>query len=116
MTSAADGIRLAGAKAQLWHQRRFVPVDGDWRSGLVQDRVNAQLRLAEAVRPPVPLHGVSLASDGALPFEDNIAEAARYGVTSVVEPGGSTRSGMVAEAARALGITVTHTGLRLFRH
>ncbi|MFU8855170.1 hypothetical protein ACNAW0_30050 [Micromonospora sp. SL1-18] len=114
--SRVDCIRLAGTKAQLWHQRRFIPVDGASELTSVQDRVNAQLLLAETIDPPVPLQEVSLASDGALPFEDNITEAVRYGVRNIAEPGGSTRSDVVAEAARRNDINITHTGLRLFRH
>ncbi|MEV7230580.1 hypothetical protein AB0M79_26690 [Polymorphospora sp. NPDC051019] len=114
--SRVDCIRLAGTKARLWHQRRFVPPDDLSGIGSIQQRVNAQLRLAEAIDPPVPLQRVSLASDGALPFEDNITEAARFGVRHIAEPGGSTRSDAVAAAAHQHGITVTRTGLRLFRH
>ncbi|MFI6759452.1 hypothetical protein ACIBF5_09980 [Micromonospora sp. NPDC050417] len=114
--SRVDCIRLAGIKARLWHQRRFVPPAEVAGFASVQDRVNAQLRLAEAIDPPVPLQQVSLASDGALPFEDNITEAAQFGVRHIAEPGGSTRSNAVAEAARRHGIGVTRTGLRLFRH
>ncbi|WP_243710184.1 hypothetical protein [Micromonospora sp. KC213] len=69
-----------------------------------------------AASPDVPLQWVSLASDGALPFEDNITEAAEFGVRHIAEPGGSIRSHAVAEAARRHGIGVTRTGLRLFRH
>lgn len=114
--SRVDCIRLAGTKARLWYQRRFVPRDEVSRVASVRDRVDTQLRLAEAIEPPVPLQGVSLASDGAFAFEDNITEAARFGVRHVAEPGGSTRSGAVADAARRHGIAITRTGLRLFRH
>ena len=114
--SRVDCVRLAGGKAEVWHRRRFVPADALAGIARVQDRVASQLRLAEAVVPPVPLAGVSLASDGALPFADTITEAARHGVRHVAEPGGSIRSTAVAGAARAHHIDITHTGLRLFRH
>lgn len=113
--SRVDCVRLAGAKAHLWYRRRFVPV-AQVTGTSVQERVATQLRLAEALRPPVPLDGVSLASDGAFPFEDNITEAARYGVRRIAEPGGSNRSEAVAGAALANGIDISRTGLRLFRH
>jgi phosphoribosylaminoimidazolecarboxamide formyltransferase/IMP cyclohydrolase len=114
--SRVDCIRLAGTKARLWHQRRFVPRGDDSGFASVQDRISTHLRLAETMDPPVPLERVSMASDGALSFEDNIAEAAQFGVRYIAEPGGSTRSNAVAETARRHGINVTHTGLRLFRH
>jgi phosphoribosylaminoimidazolecarboxamide formyltransferase/IMP cyclohydrolase len=112
--SRVDCIRLAGAKADLWHRRRFVPPPTDLAS--VQERVTEHVRRAETAAAPVPLDGVSLASDGALPFTDNITEAARFGVRHIAEPGGSTRSDEIAEAAGRLGIALTRTGLRLFRH
>ena len=63
-----------------------------------------------------PLTGVTMVSDGHLPFADNVEVAQRYGVSHIVEPGGSIRSDEVAGACAALGITWTATGLRLFRH
>lgn len=62
------------------------------------------------------LTGVAFASDGALPFGDNVDHAARHGVRWIAKPGGSIRSGDVAEACREHGITPAHTRLRLFRH
>ncbi|HZX07363.1 5-aminoimidazole-4-carboxamide ribonucleotide transformylase [Kribbella sp.] len=63
-----------------------------------------------------PLSGVTLVSDGHLPFADNVEVAHRYGVTHIVEPAGSIRSAEVAAACADLGITWSATGLRLFRH
>ncbi|NUR96374.1 MAG: 5-aminoimidazole-4-carboxamide ribonucleotide transformylase [Kribbellaceae bacterium] len=63
-----------------------------------------------------PLAGVTMVSDGHLPFADNVEVAHRYGVTHVVEPGGSIRSAEVAAACASLGITWSATGIRLFRH
>jgi phosphoribosylaminoimidazolecarboxamide formyltransferase / IMP cyclohydrolase len=62
------------------------------------------------------LDGVTLSSDGFLPFRDNIDHASRIGVRYVVEPGGSSRSGEVAEACAEYGMTLIRTGLRLFHH
>ena len=63
-----------------------------------------------------PLTGVTMVSDGALPFADNVEVAHRYGVTHIVEPGGSIRSAEVEVACSDLGITWSATGIRLFRH
>lgn len=62
------------------------------------------------------LVGVSMVSDGAIPFVDNIEEAHRYGVAHVAEPGGSIRSAEVAAACAERGMTWSPTGVRLFRH
>jgi phosphoribosylaminoimidazolecarboxamide formyltransferase/IMP cyclohydrolase len=62
------------------------------------------------------LSGVTLVSDGYLPFPDNVEHASRAGVRHIVEPGGSSRSDEVAAACAEHGITLSRTGLRLFRH
>ena len=54
--------------------------------------------------------------DGFLPFRDNVEYAAAAGVTTIVEPGGSARTGEVAASALAHGIAHVQTGLRLFHH
>jgi phosphoribosylaminoimidazolecarboxamide formyltransferase/IMP cyclohydrolase len=62
------------------------------------------------------LKGVTLASDGFLPFRDNIDHASTIGVECVVEPGGSSREDEIAAACREHDITLVRTGLRLFHH
>ena len=56
------------------------------------------------------------ASDGYLPFPDNVREAERHGVGFIVHPGGSTRDDLAAEACRDLGIALVTTGVRVFHH
>jgi phosphoribosylaminoimidazolecarboxamide formyltransferase/IMP cyclohydrolase len=60
--------------------------------------------------------GVSLVSDGFIPFRDNIDHAAKHGVRFIAEPGGSARDAEVEAACREHGITLVHTQLRLFHH
>jgi phosphoribosylaminoimidazolecarboxamide formyltransferase/IMP cyclohydrolase len=62
------------------------------------------------------LDGVSLVSDGFIPFRDNIDHAQKYGVRFVAQPGGSMRDDDVNEACREYGIAMVHTKLRLFHH
>jgi AICAR transformylase/IMP cyclohydrolase PurH len=62
------------------------------------------------------LSGLTLASDGYLPFRDSVDHGARFGVARIVEPGGSTRSGEVAAACAEQGIALVRTGRRLFHH
>jgi phosphoribosylaminoimidazolecarboxamide formyltransferase/IMP cyclohydrolase len=85
--SRVDCTRLAGEKAAEWARR-----SGE------------------------SLTGVSLVSDGALPFVDNVEVAEKYGVAHIAEPGGSIRSAEVAAACAARGITWSATDVRLFRH
>lgn len=143
--SRVDCTKLAGAKADVWHLARHPKVLGIAFRPAVrrQERINWRVRyiegdltpgertgFAQAVvdEPPRPLlpderagwladfDGVALASDGFIPFRDNIDHAARHGVSFIAQPGGSTRDAEVAEACREHGIAMVHTGLRLFHH
>ena len=60
--------------------------------------------------------GLILASDGFLPFDDTVALAAKYGVTAIVQPGGSIRDADAIAKADELGITMLFTGVRHFKH
>ena len=57
-----------------------------------------------------------LASDGFLPFGDTVELAARYGVTAIVQPGGSIRDEESVAKADELGIAMLFTGIRHFKH
>lgn len=143
--SRVDCTRLAGAKADVWWLRQHPVVRALTFRPQVrrQDRINWRVRFAEgdltdaewgllAPEAGVPrgaglgaaeraawlarLDGVSFASDGALPFRDNVDHAHRHGVRYIAEPGGSIRSGEVEDACREHGITLVRTGMRLFHH
>lgn len=60
--------------------------------------------------------GAVMASDAFFPFADGIEEAAKYGITAVVQPGGSVRDDEVIAAADRLGLVMVFTGTRHFRH
>ncbi len=60
--------------------------------------------------------GLILASDGFLPFDDTVALAAQYGVSAIVQPGGSIRDEDAIAKADELGITMLFTGIRHFKH
>ena len=60
--------------------------------------------------------GSVLASDAFFPFRDGIDEAARAGVTAIIQPGGSVRDADVIQAADEHGMTMIFTGLRHFKH
>jgi phosphoribosylaminoimidazolecarboxamide formyltransferase/IMP cyclohydrolase len=63
-----------------------------------------------------PLQGSVLASDAFFPFRDGVDEAAKAGVTAIIEPGGSVRDQEVIAAADERDIAVVFTGERHFRH
>lgn len=69
-----------------------------------------------ALKAQLPLDGCVLASDAFFPFRDGLDEAAKHGITAVIQPGGSVRDKEVIEAANEHGITMVLTGMRHFRH
>jgi phosphoribosylaminoimidazolecarboxamide formyltransferase/IMP cyclohydrolase len=62
------------------------------------------------------LKGTVLASDAFFPFRDGLDEAAKAGVTAVIQPGGSLKDEEVVRAADEHGIAMVMTGMRHFRH
>ena len=62
------------------------------------------------------LTGSALASDAFFPFRDGVDEAAKAGVTAIIEPGGSVRDAEVIAAADEHKIALVFTGERHFRH
>ncbi|MET9035771.1 bifunctional phosphoribosylaminoimidazolecarboxamide formyltransferase/IMP cyclohydrolase [Streptomyces mirabilis] len=60
--------------------------------------------------------GSYAASDAFFPFPDGLEILAEAGVRAVVQPGGSVRDELVADAAKKAGITMYFTGTRHFFH
>ena len=69
-----------------------------------------------AMRALLPVVGSVLASDAFFPFRDGIDEAAKHGVTAVIQPGGSVRDDEVIAAANGHGLAMVFTGVRHFKH
>ena len=142
--SRVDCTKLAGGKADLWWLRTHPKVLGlSFQKGVKrQDRINWRVRyiegdltpseerdLGKALAGPLELltaderrawlarmTGVSLVSDGFIPFRDNIEHAQKHGVRFIAQPGGSTRDDEIEAACREYGIALVHTKLRLFHH
>lgn len=62
------------------------------------------------------VRGAVLASDAFFPFRDNVDEAAKAGVTAIVQPGGSMRDQDSIQACDEHGLAMVFTGIRHFRH
>ncbi|MGL4553029.1 MAG: bifunctional phosphoribosylaminoimidazolecarboxamide formyltransferase/IMP cyclohydrolase, partial [Gemmataceae bacterium] len=60
--------------------------------------------------------GAVLASDAFFPFADNVHEAAKAGITAVIQPGGSVRDADSVAACDEHGMAMVFTGVRHFRH
>lgn len=68
------------------------------------------------MRAQLPVAGSVLASDAFFPFRDGIDEAAKHGITAVIQPGGSVRDEEVIAAANEHGLAMVFTGIRHFKH
>ena len=60
--------------------------------------------------------GAVMASDAYFPFPDCVEEAARAGITAIIQPGGSKGDGASIDAADKAGIAMVFTGIRHFKH
>lgn len=142
--SRVDCTKLAGAKADVWHLGRHPQVLGLQFQPAIkrQDRINWRVRYIEGdltpteaaslhaalATPAAPLPNaertrwrqqladVALASDGFIPFRDNIDHAHHHGVQYIAQPGGSVRDDEVEAACQEHDIAMAYTGLRLFHH
>lgn len=142
--SRVDCTQLAGAKARTWwmrrhHSIRTLPLPTDLPR---QQRLNWQIALAagtltetqhgelaelltqpgnpiedrERVRWNRRLAGLTMVSDGYLPFRDNVDVAAEHGVAVIVEPAGALHADTIANACREHHIRLARTELRMFHH
>ena len=69
-----------------------------------------------ATKAQLPLTGTVMASDAFFPFRDGVDEAAKAGVTAIIQPGGSVRDEEVIAAANEHNIAMVFTSMRHFKH
>lgn len=67
-------------------------------------------------RAGVAANGAVLASDAFFPFNDVVQEAAKAGITAIIQPGGSLRDQDSIDECNKHGITMIFTGMRHFMH
>jgi len=136
--------RLAAEKADRWFLRQHPTIlDIKFKQGVaraeknnaidlyLQERLNKfemeNLKAAMVTVPPQltyeqkrewlkKLKGVSLSSDGMIPFRDTIDRAYESGVAYVVQPGGSIRDDDTIKACDDYGMVMAYSGIRLFQH
>jgi AICAR transformylase/IMP cyclohydrolase PurH len=75
-----------------------------------------QLTSQEKVDWLKQFQGICLSSDALIPFRDNIDRASRSDIQLIAHTGGALRDDEVTKAANEYGMTMYHTGLRLFAH
>ena len=77
---------------------------------------SSRIAALKAADEKLELRGAVLASDAFFPFRDGIDVAAGYGISAIIQPGGSKRDAEVIAAADAHGMAMMYTGMRHFRH
>ncbi len=70
----------------------------------------------KAAQANLEIGGAVMASDAFFPFPDGLEEAARLGISAVIQPGGSIRDEEVVTAADKHGMAMIFTHTRHFRH
>lgn len=77
---------------------------------------SVRIAAMRAERFELPIIGSVLASDAFFPFRDNVDEAAKMGVSAIIQPGGSIKDDESIAAANEHGIVMAFTGIRHFKH
>ena len=80
-------------------------------------RVNsARIAAIKAEHAGLEVNGACMASDAFFPFRDGIDNAAKVGISCVIQPGGSIRDDEVIAAADEHNMAMVFNGMRHFRH
>ena len=77
---------------------------------------SVRIAAMRAERFELPISGAAMASDAFFPFRDNVDEATKYGISAIIQPGGSVRDEETIAAANEHGISMVFTGIRHFKH
>ncbi len=77
---------------------------------------STKIAAIKAADEGLTVKGSVMASDAFFPFRDGIDSAAEYGISAIIQPGGSMRDEEVIAAANEHGLAMVFTGMRHFRH
>ena len=77
---------------------------------------SVRIAAMRAERFDLPLKNSVVASDAFFPFRDNVDEAASFGISAIIQPGGSIKDNESIEAANEHNIAMVFTGFRHFKH
>jgi phosphoribosylaminoimidazolecarboxamide formyltransferase / IMP cyclohydrolase len=85
-------------------------------AGQMSRVISSKIAAMKAQDEGLTLMGAAVASDAFFPFRDGLDALAEFGITSIIQPGGSRRDADVIAAADEHGIAMVFTGMRHFRH
>jgi phosphoribosylaminoimidazolecarboxamide formyltransferase / IMP cyclohydrolase len=85
-------------------------------AGQMSRVISSRIAAMKAEDAGLSLQAAGVASDAFFPFRDGLDVLAKFGIKSVIQPGGSKRDAEVIAAADEHGIAMVFTGIRHFRH
>jgi phosphoribosylaminoimidazolecarboxamide formyltransferase/IMP cyclohydrolase len=111
------GLRFAWRVAKHVKSNAIVLTEAQATVGIGAGQMSRvdSVRLA-IQKAKLPTRGTVLASDAFFPFRDGVDEAAKAGVSAIIQPGGSVRDAEVIAAADEYDLAMVFTGIRHFRH
>ena len=77
---------------------------------------SARIAAIKAADEDLDISNSVMSSDAFFPFRDGIDAVASYGISAIIQPGGSIRDDEVIAAANENNISMVFTGMRHFRH
>ena len=100
-----DSVRIAATRAERFELLKPLEISNAAGAGEIASGESTKLDPE-----------LALASDAFFPFRDNVDEAAKIGVSAIIQPGGSKRDDESIAAANEHGIAMVFTGYRHFKH
>jgi phosphoribosylaminoimidazolecarboxamide formyltransferase / IMP cyclohydrolase len=85
-------------------------------AGQMSRVISSKIAAMKAKDEGLTLESAAIASDAYFPFRDGLDALAAFGITSIIQPGGSRRDAEVIAAADEHNIAMVFTGMRHFRH
>jgi len=112
-----ESLKFAWTACQHVKSNAIVFAQGESTVGIGGGQPNRVdcVRIA-AERAGEKAKGAVMASDAFFPFADSVEEAAKVGITAIIQPGGSVRDQESIDACNRLGLSMVVTGFRHFRH
>ncbi len=77
---------------------------------------SVKIAIRKVQESELSLTGATMASDAFFPFPDSLEIAAKAGITSVIQPGGSIKDSEVVKVADELNLSMVLTKIRHFYH
>ncbi len=77
---------------------------------------SVRIAAMRAEKTELTLKNTILASDAFFPFRDNVDEAAKFGISAIIQPGGSIKDEEVVRSANEHNLVMVFTNFRHFKH